>query len=690
MRNTTLQDGTVTTVTVLPSLVLRAVGIGLMGVLLLAVLLTVHITQGQAELTIRTVFQAVFQPADESAHHIVRSLRMPRAVIGAIAGAALAVAGVLLQTVTRNPLASAGTLGISSGAYLTVTIMTIFFPALLWGGSLPAALLGGIAAAVLVFALSGGLRSSPIRLALAGMAVTMSLAGVTAAFQLIYENEASKLFLWGAGSLIQNGWDGVYYALPWTALGIAAALFFARRLDVLSLDEEVAEALGIRVRNNRLAMLAVAVVLAAVTVSVVGPIGFIGLIAPHLMRLIGLRKHLLLLPTAAIWGAALLVGADTLSRMVYFTLYEMPAGAITAMLGGPWLIWLALRAGRGSLRSAGAISMGERTRTMKLPYSMLVLAIVILLGLLMAAGLMLGGLRIHAKELWQLLIGSGSDMHHNIILNLRLPRMLVAAVAGAALAVSGLLLQGVVRNPLADPSLIGITSGAGIGGLLSLLLWPDLPIYWLPLAAFAGAVACAAIVFLFSAKGGLQPAMLALIGLAVSAMGSAAIQLLVIKAELRAAVALAWIAGSTYARGWSDLLRLLPWPLLLLPIAWLQARRLDILALGDDSAAGVGLPITRSRLWLALMGVALAAAAVSTVGTVGFVGLLAPHAARLLVGHQHRKLLVVSALLGAILLALADLVGRTVFAPKEIPSGLVVSVIGAFYFLWLMRPIAKK
>ncbi|MEC0214107.1 iron chelate uptake ABC transporter family permease subunit, partial [Paenibacillus ehimensis] len=251
--------------------------------------------------------------------------------------------------------------------------------------------------------------------------------------------------------------------------------------------------------------------------------------------------------------------------------------------------------------------------------------------------------------------------------------------------VSGLLLQGVVRNPMADPSIVGVSAGAGVGALLLLLVWPELPIALLPFASFAGAIAAALIVYLIARKTGLQPAVLALVGIAVSACGSAVIQLIVVQTKMNVAVALAWISGSTYARGWEELAQLVVWPVLLLPLAWLIGRRVDILAFGQEGAVGLGVNVEQTRLRAAAIGVALAAAAVSIVGTIGFVGLIAPHAARLLIGHNHRRLMPLAALLGAVLLVLADIVGRNLLPPKEIPSGLIVSLLGAPYFLWLMR-----
>ncbi|MBD2845328.1 iron ABC transporter permease [Paenibacillus sp. IB182496] len=656
-------------------------------ILLLLAIAVWQLMQGKAKLGLLDILEAWATPAEarSAAQHIVLSMRLPRAVLGMLVGGALAVAGTLLQTLTRNPIASAGTLGINAGAYLAVVAGTIFWPALASGSSLVLAAVGATAAALFVYGVAGGMRATPVRMALAGMATALVMGAVTGALQLLYENETSGLFLWGSGTLIQIDWSGVSFAWPWVAAGTAAALILARPLDLLLLDEETGRSLGQRIAWTRLLVLAVAILLAAVAVSVAGPIGFVGLIAPHLMRLLGLRRHAALLPFAFLTGALLLSFSDLVVLLLEARFGLVPVGAITALVGGPWLIWLILRMGRRRLAGGDVRADAHRGRTRAVPLRLALALTGAALAVVLAAGLAWGSLRIPLGDLLAVLTGGGSDLHRMIVLDQRLPRILVAALAGAALAVSGLLLQGVVRNPLADPSIVGITSGAGAGALLLLIVLPQLPVGLLPVAAFAGGILAAATVYVIALRNQLQPVTLALIGIAVSACAAAIIQMLVVHAQLRVAVALAWLAGSTYARGWDDFALLAAWPIVLIPLAWLLARRLDLLALGDASAVGLGLRIARTRLQASLIAVALASAAVAIVGTVGFVGLMAPHVARLLVGHRHRGLFPLTALLGAGLLVAADWLGRTVLAPKEIPSGLVVALLGAPFLLWLMR-----
>ncbi|MBU7315144.1 iron ABC transporter permease [Paenibacillus sp. SM 69] len=656
------------------------------GAALLLLLMVVHVMQGAADLTPRMVLEAVFAPQDTAEHQIVRTLRLPRVVAGMLAGGALAVAGVLLQTITRNPLASAGTLGINAGAYFAVVAATVFAPSLMGVSPMLVAFGGAIFAALLAYSLAGGLRATPLRMTLAGMIVSMAVSAMTGALQLLFEEETSGLFLWGSGTLVQNDWSGVSAAWPWVGAAAAAALFLSRSLDLLLLSEETAQSLGQHVGRIRLISLVLALLLAAMIVSIVGPIGFVGLLAPHLVRLIGVRSHKLLLPASFLWGAVILVAADVGSRLANNSSYgELPVGAVTALIGGPCLAYLSYRAAQKhrEVPKPSASSLGTTARF--LPYRALLGLFAVLLVTVTILGMIFGDVKVPLQDVLAAVQGQGPDLARSIVLDQRLPRMLVAACAGAALAVSGLLLQGVVRNPMADPSIVGVSAGAGVGALLLLLVWPELPIALLPFASFAGAIAAALIVYLIARKTGLQPAVLALVGIAVSACGSAVIQLIVVQTKMNVAVALAWISGSTYARGWEELAQLVVWPVLLLPLAWLIGRRVDILAFGQEGAVGLGVNVEQTRLRAAAIGVALAAAAVSIVGTIGFVGLIAPHAARLLIGHNHRRLMPLAALLGAVLLVLADIVGRNLLPPKEIPSGLIVSLLGAPYFLWLMR-----
>jgi ABC-type Fe3+-siderophore transport system permease subunit len=295
-----------------------------------------------------------------------------------------------------------------------------------------------------------------------------------------------------------------------------------------------------------------------------------------------------------------------------------------------------------------------------------------------------GSLPIPLSEVLAVLCGHGEDLYRQILIDFRLPRLLVAGLAGMALAASGTLLQSAVRNPLGDPQVIGVTSGAGVGALLLMVALPQISISWLPLAAIIGGVGAAAIVYSVSWRRGLNPTILTLVGIAVAAAGAAIINILVIHAEMKAAPALAWMAGSTYGRGWPEVWQLIPTVCILLPLGWWLGRRVDLLSFSDESATGLGLKVRRVRLYVAIVAVILASMAAANVGAVGFIGLLAPHAARMLVGANYRRAMVISALLGGVLLAAADWIGRIVIMPNDLPSGIVTALLGTPYLVFLM------
>lgn len=653
------------------------------GLLLLFVLTWIHINQGNVSIPVMTVFEAIFFPEDTLEHHTIRILRMPRAMMGIVAGGALAASGVILQTVTKNPLSSASTLGIHSGTYFAVVVTTIFFPFALFLNGIVTAFIGGIVTFLLVYILSGAGNATPVRMVLAGMIVTFLFSSLTSVLQIFFENETQGLFLWGSGTLVQNNWDGVQFALPIVAIAFFIALAYAKKLDTLTLGDEVATALGQNVRSVKFVTIILSVLLTSVTVSVVGPIGFIGLVAPHIIKLIGFRTHFTLLLGSFLWGANVLLMADVLARMIDPSFSELPVGAITALIGAPWLIWLVLRMKAVGGSDGGAVMAGSSLVQVRLRTLLPIFAGLVLLTVFVSMST--GNYGFEPAQTIAVFQGTAESFIQNFILELRLPRAIVAFTSGAILAVSGLIFQGVLRNPLADPSVIGITSGAGVGALLTMYVF-SVSAAWIPVGAMVGALVFFLIVMVLGAKMDFQPTMLALLGIGVSAFGQAIIQILVVRADMGVASALTWLSGTTYAKGYGELFTYLIWPILLfIPVLFFYIKTLDVLGLGDDTAKGLGLNVRSVRFQMALIATLLAASSVAAVGTIGFIGLIAPHAARLFVGTVNQRLLPVAMMIGGLLLVVADLFSRTLLAPAEIPSGILVAIIGAPYFLWLMK-----
>ncbi|EKU99445.1 ABC-type Fe3+-siderophore transport system, permease component [Leptolyngbya sp. PCC 7375] len=272
-----------------------------------------------------------------------------------------------------------------------------------------------------------------------------------------------------------------------------------------------------------------------------------------------------------------------------------------------------------------------------------------------------------------------------IVNTLRLPRTLVAWGVGMALGMAGTLTQGITRNPLAAPGIIGVNAGATLAAVSLIVVFPWVPIAVLPLAAFMGALAVAVLIYLLAWNGGAAPVRLILVGVGFSLVAGALTNLMVTFGNIYdVSQALVWLAGSVYGRSWTQVFAFTPWLIVFGLLSLVLSRELNALQMGDDVARSLGSRLEWQRGWLLLSSVALAGAAVATAGSIGFIGLMAPHIARQLVGPSHEGLLPTAALTGGMVVVVADLIGRLLFAPIELPCGIITAVIGAPYFLYLL------
>jgi ABC-type Fe3+-siderophore transport system permease subunit len=290
-----------------------------------------------------------------------------------------------------------------------------------------------------------------------------------------------------------------------------------------------------------------------------------------------------------------------------------------------------------------------------------------------------GAVRIPFGDVWAGLTDAKHPSYF-IVHQLRLPRILVAILAGFGLAVGGVILQSVICNPLASPDVIGITKGAGFMAAAVLFLFPKLPSYYLPIAAFVGAFVAFLLLLLLSRRMTLRPSHLALIGIAIGTVFQAGIQYLIVRHPSDINMALLWLSGS-----WNNVYSLMPWIAVLLPIVWANYAKLNVFQLGEEMTAALGVRIGRQRFWLLLLAVSLAGISVSAIGAIGFIGLIAPHIARSLVGGRHQWLIPLAALIGADLMLLGDFLGRVIILPREVPVGIMTAVIGTPYFIYLLR-----
>ncbi|MBQ9364460.1 MAG: iron ABC transporter permease [Schwartzia sp.] len=313
---------------------------------------------------------------------------------------------------------------------------------------------------------------------------------------------------------------------------------------------------------------------------------------------------------------------------------------------------------------------------------LIIFAALVVVGLV--ASITMGSVRIPVGEIIDSLSGEGAGTHQQIIMNIRLPRTIVAALVGVNLSLSGAILQAIMKNPLADPHIIGISSGAGLTGIMVMLMLPGHE-YLVTPAAFVGAMGAATCIYILAWKNGIRPVRIILAGVAVSAFLGAGISALMIFYSDKVHGALMWMVGGLAARSWPHVEIIYPYTIIGLILALLGSKHLNILQLGDEIAKGLGLNVEMTRVVMTAIAAMLAASAVSVVGLLGFVGLIVPHATRLLVGSDYRFLLPGSALFGAAVVMLSDTFARTAFAPTELPVGILMAVLGAPFFLFLLR-----
>jgi iron complex transport system permease protein len=651
-----------------------------------------HITQGTSGLSLTDLL---------SGDHgdIITGSRLPRLFAGVAVGVALGVAGMLLQSVTRNPLASPDTLAVTAGSYVALCAVAAFGLSVpLWASSL-VAFAGGLVAAAVVLGLAGawGGNSSTAttRLILAGSAIAMALDAVSGMLLILFKEGTTGLFAWGSGSLAQLSIDASQRAVPAIVAVIVLMLLMSRRLDALALsDDDTATTLGVPVRSTRLFALLGAVLLTSTGVTLAGPLAFVGLGAPVLTRLLAskvpaLHNHLVSLPVSGLIGALLVLLSDAGLRALLGAAgaTAVPTGIPTGILGGILIVVLALRlrdAGSSRGATSGSGRTGAQVRSRR-RYLVVVVASVVLLVATVIVGMLAGSLWLKTGDIMLWLQGAAPRLVDGA-LDDRVPRVLAAVTAGAALGLSGCAVQGTVRNPLADPGLLGITAGAGLGAVAVVTLAPDQGRPALVIAAVATGLLTFAVIAALSGRGGLSPDRFVLVGIGTGyALSSLTTYLLLRSDPWNTPRIFTWLSGTTYGRGFSDVLPVVVVLVVALPVLWSMHRDLDLMSVDDDTPRILGLRPGRTRLVLLSVAALLAAMAVVAVGTVGFVGLVAPHLARSLVGARHVRVIPVAMLLGAVLVGVADILGRTLIAPSQIPVGLMTALIGAPYFVWLLR-----
>ncbi|ENG2553321.1 TPA: Fe(3+)-hydroxamate ABC transporter permease FhuB [Citrobacter farmeri] len=598
---------------------------------------------------------------------------LPRLVISLLVGAGLGLVGVLFQQVLRNPLAEPTTLGVATGAQLGMTVTTLWaIPGVM--AAQFAALAGACIVGALVFGVAWGKRLSPVTLILAGLVVSLYCGAINQLLVIFHHDQLQSMFLWSTGTLTQTDWGGVQRLWPQLLGGVMLTLLLLRPLTLMGLDDGVARNLGLALSLARLAALTLAIVLSALLVNAVGIIGFIGLFAPLLAKMLGARRLLARLMLAPLIGALILWLSDQIILWLTRVWMEVSTGSVTALIGAPLLLWLLPR-----LRSMSApdMNVSDRVATERqhvLGYA-LIGSVLLLIGVYVALSL--------GRDAQGWSWASGAQLEE--LMPWRWPRILAAMIAGVMLAVAGCIIQRLTGNPMASPEVLGISSGAAFGVVLMLFLVPGNAFGWLLPAGSLGAAATLLIIMIAAGRGGFSPHRMLLAGMALSTAFTMLLMMLQASGDPRMAGVLTWISGSTYNASGEQVLHTGIVMVILLAITPLCRRWLTILPLGGDTARAVGMALTPSRVGLLLLAASLTATATMTIGPLSFVGLMAPHIARMLGFRRTMPHIVMSALAGGLLLIFADWCGRMVLFPYQIPAGILSTFIGAPYFIYLLR-----
>ncbi|WP_040976300.1 Fe(3+)-hydroxamate ABC transporter permease FhuB [Necropsobacter massiliensis] len=616
---------------------------------------------------------ALFLPSESLALLLLQSYTLPRICIALIAGGILGIASLLLQQVIANPLASDNTIGISAGAQFSLFVCAIFMPGLLENGATLIALLGAGLSLALVLALAWRKTMSPLLLILAGLVVNLYLGSFSAIMMLFYPEESRGLAQWGAGSLAQESWRNSQWlfmqALP--LLGLIALL--RRPLAMLSLNEDNARSLGLPVGRLRFIGILIGAYLIAAVVSAVGMLGFIGLAAATLVRQLGIRTFQYRLIGAFSTGALLLSITDlSLQLLALFKHINLPTGAVTSLLGTPLLLWLMFRA----LPDNGRIPQTPyQIQQIFKPHYPIMLSVALFAAVVIALSLGKSGNQWH----WS----AFSDP----LLTLRYPRILTAAAVGVLLATAGVFMQRLTLNPMASPELLGVSSGTGMGVLVALFLFSATRPAFFWAAGIIGAIIALFILSAINQRNGMLPEKVLLTGISLSALFSTMQSLVIASGDPRVSQLIAWTSGSTQQADMRFALPFLLFSLGLLALSLLFSRWLELLALQAPIAQSLGLNLLQTRWILILFSALLTALATLIIGPLSFIGLLVPHLTRFFGVTKASRQILFSALLGCLIMIIADWCGRQLLFPYEIPAGLVVTLVGGSYFLLAMRKI---
>ena len=596
---------------------------------------------------------------------------LPRAGVALVAGAMLGLSGALLQQLLRNPIADPSTLGISSGAQLAIVAATLYAPEVVDGHRTAVALGGAGIAAAIVFALGRRNAFDPVTMVVSGLLVGVTATSCSATMTLARGEYLMSLVTWNGGSLSQQDWS-VFHAL---AIEFAITAFLAalmiRPLLVLGLGDASARSLGVNLGSFRFAIAAISTALAGFVAAGVGLVSFVGLAAPVFVRACGARRPAAFIALSPVTGAIFLWLCDGIVQLLARSSSEnFPTGAVTALAGGPLLLWLLSRVKSAEAPHEAPIS------PRRLSFGRGIAALLLPVPAILALAFFVGSTGMG----WKIL--SLAEM--NDLAPLRWPRLLAAAAAGGLLSLTGAVLQRMTGNAMASPEIVGVSGGTGLGFAVALTVAPDGSAFALFVGAALGALFSMTMVLAFASRRDLPPEKLLLAGIAVGSFSSSVLSVLLAIGDQRSWQILAWLGGSASTATPITALFLCVLSLAMLAGGLVFSRWLTILPFGHAVAQALGVPVRSSRvIMLVACGVATGAASL-LVGPMSFVGLIAPHIALRAGFAPASQHLAGAFVLGAVLMAFADFGARMATFPYELPLGLFAALVGAPYLIWLV------
>ncbi|RQW61755.1 Fe(3+)-hydroxamate ABC transporter permease FhuB [Vibrio viridaestus] len=596
--------------------------------------------------------------------------QLPRLIMALCVGAVLGVVGSLMQQLTQNSLTSPLTLGTSSGAWLALVCVSVWWPDIAPDYSAFIAMAGALCAFGLIVLIAGFQNMTGLPIVIAGMVVNLLLGAIASAIILLNQQYAETVFMWGAGDLAQNGWDWFIWLWPKLLVGLLLFIFAPRLLILLRLGQEGASARGLPVVPTFFLLMLLGIWLVSASITAVGLIGFIGLITPNIARVLGGRTPRQELVLSAVIGAGMLVATDALS--IWFTQMlgqVVPSGVTAAAIGAPALIWFSRR--RFAAQDSLSIALPHSKSKLSLVgIGVFVLALLIVITLYVT----------HQPTETQWILSLPTEYQWQ----LRWPRGLTALSAGMGLAVAGVILQRLIYNPLASPDILGISSGATFMLVLSALFIADGFGAGQWMMAFLGSGAVLIILLILGKRHHFAPASFVLTGIALTALLQSFVQFSLAKGNQDSYRIMQWMAGSTYRVTPDQALWLFLLTIVLIGLALVSSRWLTLLSIGRSFSFSRGVNINRITVFLFTLVATLCAIVTATLGPVSFVGLIAPHLAQMMGAKKTLSQILVASLIGSVTLLWSDWLGQVVLFPNQIAAGTLVAIIGSVYFLALL------